>query len=120
MNNSLCYIVDRGRRRAALERTFAALRPGGVLVIRNPNRVHPTDQFTGVPLLGLLPPRAAQLAAAALGKHRSQVRLETNRAARRELRRAGFGEVRSVRRTGESRLRASVTGYQHLVARRPG
>lgn len=120
MNNSLCYVVDRGHRLAALERTFAALRPGGVLVVRNPNRLHPTDQFTGLPLLGLLSPRWAQRAVSLARRHRSEVRLQTNGAARRELRRAGFSEVRSVRRTGESRLRASVTGYQHLTARRPG
>ncbi len=119
MNNSLCYVVGRRDRRRALRGTLEALRPGGALLIRNPNRVHPVDQFTGVPLLGLLPPSAAQALAAILRKHRSHVRLVSNRAARRELRRAGFSDVRHYRRPRESRLRAAVTGYQHFTARRP-
>ncbi len=119
MNNSLCYVVRRRDRRRALRGTLAALRPGGAVLIRNPNRVHPRDQFTGIPLLGLLPPRAARALVAVLRRHRSQVRLLSNSAARRELRRAGFSEVRRYRRPRESRLRAAVTGYQHLTARRP-
>ena len=118
MNNSLCYLVRRRDRRAALGRTLGGLRAGGVLVVRNPNRLHPVDQFTGVPGLCLLPPLAAQAAAAAVRKHRSHVRLLSHVAARRELKRSGFGDVQSVRRPGESRLRATLAGYQHLTARR--
>jgi 2-polyprenyl-3-methyl-5-hydroxy-6-metoxy-1,4-benzoquinol methylase len=119
MNNSLCYVVRTEKRSEALRRTLQALRPGGVVVIRNPNRIHPRDQFTGIPLLGMLPPFAARRIAALLGRHRSNVRLLSNRAARRELRRAGYRDVRTVRREGELRLRATVTGYQHLIGRRP-
>lgn len=119
MNNSLCYVVPRAARRAALEGTWAALRPGGVLVLRNPNRVHPVDQFCGVPLLGLLPPTGAKLAARVLRRHRSEVRLLTRRAARRELIRSGFEGVEIVRRPSASRWREAVAGYQHLIGRRP-
>jgi 2-polyprenyl-3-methyl-5-hydroxy-6-metoxy-1,4-benzoquinol methylase len=117
LNNSLCYVIARADRREALERVHRALRPGGALVVRNPNRWHPRDQFTGIPLLGLLPPRLAQFACVILRRHRSRVRLLSHRAARRELRRAGFEDVRSVRRPRESRLRAMFAGYQHLSAR---
>jgi 2-polyprenyl-3-methyl-5-hydroxy-6-metoxy-1,4-benzoquinol methylase len=119
MNNSLCYLLETEDRLAALRHTRQALRPGGVLVIRNPNRVHHRDQFSGLPLVGLLPPRLADSAARLLGRERSKVRLLTTRAARRELRKAGFVDVRAVRRPGELRLRAAVAGYQHLVARAP-
>ena len=119
MNNSLCYVVSRSARRAALKRTLRALRPAGVLVVRNPNRVHPVDQFCGVPLLGLLPPTGAMVAAKVLRRHRSRVRLMTRRGARRELTRSGFSDVQVVRRPSASRLREAVAGYQHLVGRRP-
>jgi 2-polyprenyl-3-methyl-5-hydroxy-6-metoxy-1,4-benzoquinol methylase len=119
MNNSLCYLLDADERRSALEHTRDALRPGGVLVIRNPNRAHHLDQFSGLPLVGMLPSRFADAAARLLGRERSRVRLLTSRAARRELRRTGFVDVRLVRRPGELRLRAAVAGYQHLVARAP-
>lgn len=120
MNNSLCYVVNRRARRAALEHAHRVLRPGGAIVLRNPNRLHPRDQFTGLPLLGTLPPRLANGVAWVLRRHRSRVRMLSGRAARRELRRAGFVLVRSVRRPHEGRLRAMVAGYQHLVARVAG
>jgi 2-polyprenyl-3-methyl-5-hydroxy-6-metoxy-1,4-benzoquinol methylase len=119
MNNSLCYLVPRQLRREALGRTLLALRPGGVLVVRNPNRVHPVDQFSGLPLVGMLPPRAARLAGRVARRNRSHVRLLTPQAAERELRRAGFADVTTVRRAKQSRLREAVAGYQHLTARRP-
>lgn len=120
MNNSLCYLVPRPLRREALNRTLTALRPGGVVVIRNPNRIHPVDQFSGLPFVGMLGPRTARLIARLFRrKNRSHVRLLTQRAAKRELRRVGFAEVQVVRRPNLSRLREAVAGYQHLTARRP-
>jgi hypothetical protein len=89
-----------------------------VLVIRNPNRVHPRDQFSGLPLLGILPPRAAKLISKLVRRNRSHVRLLTHRAAHRELRAAGFTDVRTVRRKGHSRVRDAIAGYQHFTARR--
>jgi 2-polyprenyl-3-methyl-5-hydroxy-6-metoxy-1,4-benzoquinol methylase len=119
MNNSLCYLIPRSARRAALERTLGALRSGGVLVVRNPNRIHPMDQFSGLPLVGLLPPAGARIVAKLLRRHRSNVRLLTRRAARRELIRSGFSDVQLVRRPSASKLREALAGYQHLIARRP-
>ena len=58
-NNSLCYITEREDRRAALAETARVLRPGGFVVIRNPNRWHPRDQFTGLPLIPLIAARCA-------------------------------------------------------------
>jgi 2-polyprenyl-3-methyl-5-hydroxy-6-metoxy-1,4-benzoquinol methylase len=119
MNNSLCYLVDWSRRLEALRRTLAALRPGGVLVIRNPKRIQARDQFTHVPLLGTLPPGAASRISQTLSLERSHVRLLTSRAARRELRRAGFVEVFSVPGSGRSSVLDALGAYQHLIARRP-
>lgn len=119
MNNSLCYVTTRRERLVALEQTLRSLRPGGVLVVRNPNRLHPRDQFTGVPGLNALPPRIADAVAGLLRRHRSHVRLLTPAAARRELLAAGFIDVHSVRRPRETRLRALFAGYQHLTGRRP-
>src|SRR5213078_4104082 len=77
MNNSLCYIVDRGDRRQALAQVLRVLRPGGLFVVREPNRLHPVDQFTRIPLIQLLPPRSAERVGRALRGHRSRVRLTT-------------------------------------------
>jgi 2-polyprenyl-3-methyl-5-hydroxy-6-metoxy-1,4-benzoquinol methylase len=120
-NNSLCYVVPRDDRRAVLSETLRVLRPGGRLVTRNPNRWSARDQFTGLPLIQLLPPRQAVDAARLLGKERSLVRLTSGPEATRELRRAGFEDVHSVpspERSWPSFMRP-VARYQHLIARRP-
>lgn len=121
-NNSLCYLVDWGMRASALRAAYDALRPGGVLAIRNPNRWNPQDQFSGLPLVQLLPPAAAVRCADALGRPRSLTRVVSPPTARRELLRAGFeGVVQhdpgSGRRPWPLRL---LTRYQHLTAVRPG
>jgi SAM-dependent methyltransferase len=121
INNALCYVLDRKSRRAALERLGGALRPGGWLVMRNPNRLFPVDQFTGIPLLGLLPPRWATRTGRLLGRRRSEVRLLSSRAARRELTTAGFVDVTvaSPRSGALDRLLVPLARYQHVVARNP-
>lgn len=120
-NNSLCYIVPRDERAAALRATHRVLRPGGWLVSRNPNRWNPIDQFTRLPLVHLLPPQHADATVRALGRRRSAVRLLSPPAAQRELKRAGFERlahagVPGERWPGAIRL---VARYQHFVARRP-
>jgi ubiquinone/menaquinone biosynthesis C-methylase UbiE len=120
-NNSLCYIVDREGRRSALAETARVLQPGGFVVIRNPNRWHPRDQFTGLPLITLLPPHAATRLSERLGRPRSQVRLVSPLEAKRELRRAGFIDV-TLAASPASRwpeFMKPIARYQHLVARRP-
>jgi SAM-dependent methyltransferase len=120
-NNSLCYVVAPFEREAALKETLRILRKGGWLVVRNPNRWGPRDQFTGVPLLQLLPPRHAVDAARRLGRKRSLVRLTSPLQARRELSRAGFVHVRQAGFPGSRRPDALkvVASYHHFVARRP-
>jgi SAM-dependent methyltransferase len=118
-NNSLCYLVERPSRRAAFAEIHRVLRPGGWAVLRNPNRLHPRDQFTGLPLLSLLGPSLAQRTVATLGRHRSEVRLTSPLGAARELRHAGFTHVRFRAERGP-RARALVAGYHHVLARRPG
>lgn len=120
-NNSLCYVVSPENRRAALSEALRILRPGGTLLLRNPNPLHPLDQFTQIPLLALLPPAQAVAVARRLGHDRSLVRLRPSWAARRELELAGYVNVvvaGFVAGTKPDWLRA-VARYQHLLAFRP-
>jgi 2-polyprenyl-3-methyl-5-hydroxy-6-metoxy-1,4-benzoquinol methylase len=120
-NNSLCYIVSRDDRRAALAETRRVLTPGGSLVVRNPNRWNPLDQFTGLPMIQLLPPGQTARLAELLGRPRSDVRLASPLEATRELRQAGFVDVAHVA-SPASRWPAVMkpfARYQHLIGRRP-
>ena len=119
-NNSLPYIVQRADRRAALAETHRVLRPGGSLVIRNANRWNPRDQFTGLPMIQLLPPGQAKRVAGLLGRPRSDVRVTSPLEATRELRHAGFVDVAHVASPASRRpaLMKSFAAFQHLTARR--
>jgi 2-polyprenyl-3-methyl-5-hydroxy-6-metoxy-1,4-benzoquinol methylase len=120
-NNSLCYVLDRAERAAILRKTRQTLRPGAWLVIRNPNRLHPRDQFTGLPFVHLLPPAQATRVARALGRQRSTVRLLSPRTAERELEAGGFTAVTSSRSPG-SRWPVGLSRfarYQLVSGRRP-
>jgi SAM-dependent methyltransferase/O-antigen/teichoic acid export membrane protein len=116
-NNSLCYIVGGELHDAAMREIHRVLRPGGWVVMRNPNRLHPRDQFTSLPLLPLLPPALAQRTTRALGRHRSHVRLRSPGGAVRTLRRAGFAHARWRPRPGGG-LGERFAGYHHVLARR--
>jgi SAM-dependent methyltransferase len=118
-NNSLCYLVEDREHRLALREIHRVLRPGGWLVIRNPNRLHPRDQFTGLPLLSLLTPGLARRVTGALGRHRSEVRLHSPGGAVRQLRRAGFTQACWRAQPGQG-VGAMFAGYHHVLARRPG
>ena len=116
-NNSLCFIVDKREERLALSEIHRVLRPGGWTVIRNPNRLHPRDQFTGIPLLPLLSPALAQRLAGARGRARSNVRMRTPGGAVRQLRRAGFERACWRPQPGRG-LGARLAGYHHVIGRR--
>src|SRR3954471_12350667 len=121
-NNSLCYIVQREDRAAALGQVRRALRPGGLLLVRDPNRWHPRDQFTGLPLVQLLPAPQARAVAGRAGRTRSNVRVVSPLELRRELRRAGFDGMRqvSLRAQRRGRLLNPVARYHVHAAERPG
>ena len=117
-NNSLCYVVDRVARQEAFAEIARVSRSTGWFVMRNPNRLHPRDQFTGLPMLPLLSPAAAVRIAERHGYARSMVRLDFRSTAVRELRRAGFRDVH-CEPVGRSRLLAGVARYLHIVAQTP-
>jgi SAM-dependent methyltransferase len=117
VNNSFCYVLAADARQRTLEEAYRALRPGGVIIVRDPNRLHPRDNFTGLPLVGMLSPRVAGAVSRALGRRRSEVRLRTPGGARRELAHAGFVDPRIAAQDG--RLRRTLTGYNVIVAMRP-
>jgi 2-polyprenyl-3-methyl-5-hydroxy-6-metoxy-1,4-benzoquinol methylase len=121
INNSLCYVVPRPERLVSLVHTRRILDPGGMILMRNPNRTTPRDPFTGLPVLNRLPPGLAQLCARAVGRHRSYVRLLSARAQRRELHRVGFEvlDICAARRRTVKPVDRWVASYQHVLARRP-
>ncbi len=120
MNNSLCYLVEPGLQVRALRAARELLVPGGAIVIRNPNRLHPVDQFSGIPLLPLLAPDDAVRVAGRLGRRRSLCRLTSPRTARRELLEAGFAGVihHAFGRRGWTRP-SLLARYSHFTALRP-
>ena len=94
----------------------------GTFIFRNPNRWNPIDQFTGWPLIHLLPPDAASALARRAGRKRSHCRLTSPPQARRELRGAGFDRIVQpgfMPESGRSDALKAFARYQHFVARRP-
>lgn len=122
MNNTLCYLLADTERHAALTSALQALRPGGLLVLRDLNGLHPVDQFTRLPFLGLLPPGRAVAIAARVGvPGRPAVRLLPPWRMIHDLRQAGFADVQldADRPGAAARLARPVARYQHLTALRP-
>lgn len=120
MNNSLCYLAEPGAQLGALRAALRMLVPGGAIVIRNPNRLHPVDQFSGIPLLTMLPPDEAVRVAERLGRRRSRCRLTSPRTASRELVEAGFVGVIHHASARHSWTRPSLLArYSHFTAMRP-
>jgi SAM-dependent methyltransferase len=121
MNNSLCYLTGDGARGRALRELLRVLAPGGTAIVRDPNRLSPVDPFTGLPLVGMLPPRAAARVLRRAGVRRSEVTLASRRGAVRELRDAGFEAVRALDppRAGGPPVPPALARYHHVVGRRP-
>lgn len=120
MNNSLCYLAEPSAQLRALGAARRLLTSGGAIVIRNPNRLHPVDQFTEIPLLALLPPDDAVRVAGRLGRRRSHCRLTSPRTARRELLAAGFADIVHEPAGSHGWTRpALLARYSHFTALRP-
>ena len=120
MNNSLCYLAEPGAQLRALGAARELLAPGGAIVLRNPNRLHPIDQFSGIPLLSFLSPDDAVRVAGRLGRRRSRCRLLSPQASRRELGAAGFAGVLHHASAGHGLSRPSLLArYSHFSALRP-
>ncbi len=117
VEDCLFGVIDEQQRGRALREIHRILRPGGWLVMRNPNRRLARDQFTGLPLLGLLPRALAHLVAKAFGRHRPNVRLGSPRGAARQLRRAGFTQAHWHAQPDHG-LGARFAGHHYVVARR--
>lgn len=116
LNNSLCYIVEHADRLAALRHTLRIMRPGAWAVLRNPARMAPLDPFTSLPLVHQLPPGVTRRLTSRRKRPRSHVRLHTGGSASRELRAAGFADVR-LELIDQPWWRPPR--YQHHTARRP-
>jgi 2-polyprenyl-3-methyl-5-hydroxy-6-metoxy-1,4-benzoquinol methylase len=117
VNNSLCYLVEQEARTRALQEAYRGMKPGAAILVRDPNRLHPRDHFTGRWLIAALPPRLANAASRALGRRRSFVRLRTPRSTCRELSQVGFVATEIASPGG--RLRRTLAGYNLVIARRP-
>jgi 2-polyprenyl-3-methyl-5-hydroxy-6-metoxy-1,4-benzoquinol methylase len=118
INNALCYLLGSADRRTALRHAHSSLRPGGWIVVRDPNRAHPRDVFTGIPLVHRAPPRVTNGVLGVFGVKRSEVRLTTPRQAVRALRRAGFVDARFDGAGGPGGRLDRFAGYHHTSARR--
>jgi SAM-dependent methyltransferase len=118
-NNSLPYVTDQAERQAAITAAHDVLRPGGWLVLREANRLFPVDSFSGLPLVHWLPPKAARSTSARLRRRRSSVRVVTALGARRELRQAGFTDVRIVAPSRGRGARPVINRFHHVVGRKP-
>jgi 2-polyprenyl-3-methyl-5-hydroxy-6-metoxy-1,4-benzoquinol methylase len=120
LNNAFCYLVGREARSLALSGLLRATRPGGQLIVREPNRLRLVDPFCGLPLVHLLGADAARRTAARAGRRRSAVRLATRGALRRELRRAAWVDVHA-HPAGTGVLRTTLAPFArhiHVAASR--
>lgn len=119
VNNSLCYIINPLYRELAFQEMQDLLRPGGWVLISEPNKLAPLDPFTNLPYLGLLPMERAGALAGRLGRKRSEVCLRSPRGARRELESAGFEKIKSRGASERFGGSALTSRYYRVSGHRP-
>ncbi len=122
LNNSFLYLTSKEAMRRAIAEIARVLRPGGRVIFFHANRWRFREPFTGAPIVHLLPPRIADAVCRLTGWRHNHGRVLLVGAPwlARELRRAGFANVRTGSQGGVRGLPKSwLVGFYATTARLP-
>jgi SAM-dependent methyltransferase len=124
VHNAFCYLTGLRRAREAMSEFHRVLRPGGVVLVYQPNRWHPFEAFTRLPLVHWLPRRLTERVIVASGRRStwSDIRLWSPWEMRRLGSGAGFVRIRNSPLRRSRRWRgplAALAPYYYTTAVRP-